>query len=255
MPFNYSRKIAGHRRTKTANRQLGFILSFIAGGINAGGFLAVQQYTSHMTGIVSSMADHIALGQYSLVLNGMGALLCFVLGAGCAAVMVSYAQRHQLHSEYALPLLLEAGLLLCFGLLGAKLTNINGIFVSLTVMLLCFIMGLQNALMSKLSNGKIRTTHITGMVTDIGMELGKLCCWPRDVAASRAMHKTHWSRLQLLTTLLSCFFMGGIAGAIGFKLLGYVATVPLALLLMLLVLVPIVDDVSALAQPHRRRVP
>ena len=79
--LNYSRRLTGRTRTQPANRQLGCMLAFIAGAVNAGGFLAVQHYTSHMTGIVSAMADQLALGMYSLVLVGFSALVSFLLGA------------------------------------------------------------------------------------------------------------------------------------------------------------------------------
>jgi uncharacterized membrane protein YoaK (UPF0700 family) len=232
MPVNFSRRLTGKRRSKDANFQLGCVLAFVAGATNAGGFLAVQQYTSHMTGIVSAMADHIALGTYGLALIGLGALSAFLLGAACSAVMVNYSRHHDMHSEYALPLLMEAGLLLCFGLLGAQLAGMSGIFFSVTVMLLSFIMGLQNAVITKLSNAEIRTTHITGIVTDIGIELGKLAY----------LHSPRQGRprLRMLAALAASFF----AGALGFKHVGYIATVPLALALMALVIVPVADDLS-----------
>lgn len=75
MAIRYIRSLTGRRRTPLANQHLGFALAFVAGAINAGGFLAVQQYTSHMTGIVSSMADNAALGTYDLMLRGASALL------------------------------------------------------------------------------------------------------------------------------------------------------------------------------------
>lgn len=253
MPINYSRKLAGKNRSKDANRQLGFVLAFVAGAINAGGFLAVQQYTSHMTGIVSAMADHIVLGAYDLVLIGMGALASFLIGAACSAVMVNYCRRHHMHSEYSFPLLVEAGLLLCFGLLGARLADINGIFVSLTVMLLSFIMGLQNAVITKLSNAEIRTTHITGIVTDIGIELGKLIYWNCPHAGNLPKVRADRLRLKVLTSLAFFFFAGGVIGAFGFKHAGYIATVPLALTLMILVIVPIADDLNEFIQSRKDR--
>jgi uncharacterized membrane protein YoaK (UPF0700 family) len=252
MPIQYARKLTGRDRSKGANRQLGFILAFIAGAINAGGFLAVQQYTSHMTGIVSAMADHIALGAYDVALTGIGALLSFLVGAACSAVMVNYARRHDLHSEYALPLLVEAGLLLCFGLLGARLSAIDGIFVPITVMLLCFIMGLQNALITKLSGAEIRTTHITGIVTDIGIEFGKLIYWNGERPDHHQKVTANVARLMMLVTLVGCFFIGGLTGAWGFKNVGYVATVPLAFLLMVLVVVPIADDLNRFTSSLRK---
>ncbi len=160
--------------------------------------------------------------------------------------MVNYSRRRQLHSEYALPLLLEAVLLLCFGLLGAKLSQIDGLFVSLTVMLLGFIMGLQNAVITKISKAEIRTTHITGIVTDIGIELGKLLYWNRHHFPHAASVVANRSRLTVLLLLAIFFFVGGVLGALGFKYIGYLATIPLACLLVLLAIVPVVDDMSVL---------
>jgi uncharacterized membrane protein YoaK (UPF0700 family) len=108
MPINYTRRLTGHHRTKAANKQLSFALAFVAGATNAGGFLPVQQYTSHMTGIISAMADNFALGGFAFALAGLGALLSFLIGAASTAVMINFARRHGLYSEYALPLLVEA---------------------------------------------------------------------------------------------------------------------------------------------------
>ena len=253
MPIRYARSLTGRTRSVAANRHLGFALAFVAGAINAGGFLAVQQYTSHMTGIVSAMADNIALGAYGLVWSGLGGVLSFLLGAACSTVMINYSRRRQLHSEYALPLLLEAALLLCFGFLGASLAQITGLFVPLTVMLLCFIMGLQNALITKLSRAEIRTTHITGIITDIDIELGKLFYWNRTRGPDIARVMADRQRLRVLSLLALYFFLGGVIGALGFNHLGYIATVPLALLLVLLASVPALDDLLLLTRRVLRR--
>lgn len=253
MPIHYVRKLTGHHRTSDANRHLGFALAFVAGATNAGGFLAVQQYTSHMTGIVSAMADNLALGSFALVMTGAGALLSFLMGAACTAVMVNYARRHSLYSEYALPLLVEAALLLCFGTLGAQLSHIEGLFVPMTVMLLCLIMGLQNAVITKLSKAEIRTTHLTGTVTDIGIELGKLLYWNFDNSAEKARVLADRNRLKYLCLLVTFFFVGGIAGALGFKSIGYLSTLPLALILIGMATVPAADDLVILVRKLRRK--
>lgn len=246
MPINYSRRLTGKTRSKDANRQLGCMLAFIAGAVNAGGFLAVQHYTSHMTGIVSAMADQLVLGMYGFVLVGVSALLAFLLGAVASTLMVRHSRQRNLHSEYALPLVVEAGLLLCFGLLGSQISGFNGFYVSATVMLLSFIMGLQNAVITKLSNAEIRTTHITGVITDIGIELGKLLSHPSTTAAPDR------ARLRTLAMLALCFFAGGVGGALGFKHLGYSATVPLALTLMALSIIPIADDLHDYLRRRQR---
>jgi uncharacterized membrane protein YoaK (UPF0700 family) len=253
MPIGYARSLAGRERSAAADRHLGFALAFVAGAINAGGFLAVQQYTSHMTGIVSAMADNIALGMHDLVWGGFGAVVSFILGAACTTVMINYSRRRNLHSEFALPLLLEAALLLCFGFLGATLAQISGLFVPLTVMLLCFIMGLQNALITKLSKAVIRTTHVTGIITDIGIELGKLFYWNRKCSDDNGRVMADLQRLWVLSLLLMYFFIGGVTGALGFNYLGYISTVPLAVLLVFLASVPVFDDVLLLVRRVLRK--
>ena len=173
-----------------------------------------------MTGIVSAMADNLALGATDLALAGFGALLVRP-GAMCSTLMINFSRRRRLHSQYALPLALEAGLLLLFGILGAQLMSVPGFFVPLTVVLLCFIMGLQNAIITKLSNAEVRTTHITGMVTDIGIELGRLIYFNRNRDGELPPVRANRERLRINALLVSCFFIGGLSGALGFKHFGF----------------------------------
>ena len=228
-----TRRIVSAERTGAADTQLGVVLTFVAGATNAGGFLAIGHYTSHMSGIFSAMADHLALGAIGLVVVGLGALLAFMAGAACSAMLINWGRRSGRGSRYALPLLLEAALLLGFGLLGGVVDGAGLVFVGAP--LLCFIMGLQNATVTKISGARIRTTHVTGMVTDLGIELQKLIYWNlyrSDGAAPNVMADR--AKLRLLAGLLGSFFTGGVMGALGFHYLGYVACIPLAVLLLLL---------------------
>jgi uncharacterized membrane protein YoaK (UPF0700 family) len=242
--WRYVRRLTGRTRTASNNRTLSLVLAFVAGAANAGGFLAVQQYTSHMTGIVSAMADAVALGTWDVILTGIGGLMSFIGGSACTAIMVSYARRHRLESEYAMPLLLEAMLLLGFGMLGARLHGVQGfLFVPVTVALLCFIMGLQNAVVSQYSGAQIRTTHITGLVTDLGIELGRLFYWNRSHGRQYPLYiQADRDHLWILSLMLLSFFVGGVTGALGFKHLGYVSTVWLALILVVLAVAPVIRD-------------
>jgi uncharacterized membrane protein YoaK (UPF0700 family) len=228
------------QRTEGTNLRLGVTLAFVAGATNAGGFLAVGQYTSHMTGIVSSIADNLVLGNITIALAGLLALSAFVGGAMTTAWMVNWALRRQLQSAYARPLLLEALLLLVFGLFGTGINFFAGLFVPLTVLVLCFIMGLQNAVITKISHSEIRTTHVTGLITDLGIELGKLLYInglnkDAPVMANR-------KKLRLHIKLITSFFVGGLLGAVGFKAVGFITTVPLSVLLLMLVWRPVVND-------------
>lgn len=247
MPIDYLRRLSGHERTPESNRHLGLSLAFIAGAANAGGFLAVGQYTSHMTGMVSATADHLALGNFPLALAGLLSVLGFLLGAMVSALLINWARDQQLRSQFALPLLLEALLLVVFGALGPELGRHPSAYVSLTVLLLCFMMGLQNAIITKISNAEIRTTHVSGLVTDIGIALGRLLYW-RGHPPLEESSRHNLQRLRLHASLVLMFFGGGIAGALGFKHIGYQTVLPLALVLLVLSLVPVLDDLR-----HRRR--
>ncbi len=246
MPRPTLRRLVGHQRTRRANRQLGLLLAAVAGAINAGGFLAIQRYTSHMTGIVSGVADDLALGHGGLALAGALLVGVFISGAVTTTLLINWARRRRLRSEFALSLLLEALLLLAFGLLGANLARTSALLVPATAVLLCFIMGLQNAMVTKISQAEVRTTHMTGVITDLGIELGKLLYWNRTPdTPAEPMVRANRDRLRLHATLLACFAGGGLAGALAFQSLGYYATLPIALLLAGLAAVPILDDLQA----------
>ena len=227
-------------RTPRANVRLGTVLAFVAGAANAGGFLAVGQYTSHMTGILSSVADNLVLGQFSLIVAAVGALLAFVSGAMTTAILVNWGLRRGLRSAYGLPLMLESAALLVFGLFGASMNVFVPLFLPLTVILLCFIMGLQNAVITKISRAEIRTTHVTGLVTDIGIELGKLVYV--NARPNSAPVLANRQRLRIHSLLLASFLAGGLFGAFGFKYAGFVTTVPLAIALSVLSLRPLLHD-------------
>ena len=109
MPIHYARSLTSQQSSLRTIRHLGFTLAFVAGATNAGAYLAVRLYTSHMTGIVSSMADNLALGEFTLALGAVGAVSSFLLGAMTSAIMINYGRRRALRSQFALPLLLEAG--------------------------------------------------------------------------------------------------------------------------------------------------
>lgn len=223
------------KRNAVRDRNLGFYLAFIAGAINAGGFLAIGTYTSHMTGLLSEIGDRFAVGAGLASLGGLMLVATFIFGAATTAILVNWGLRRHMNSAFALPLLLEALLLLAFGLVGANMQIYTALTIPLVALMLCFLMGLQNAMITKISRAVIRTTHMTGVATDIGIELGRLLYWNRNaqanhqhfVAADRA-------KLSMLCIILLFFTLGGVIGALSFKYIGYGSVLPIALSLMLI---------------------
>jgi len=238
--------LANPIRSARRDRGLGATLAFIAGAANAGSYLAVGQYTSHMTGIVSSLADDLVLRHWALAATATGALVAFVTGAMTTAISVNWARRRKLRSLFAIPLLFEAVLLLAFGLVGGMLAGYTALLTPVTVLLLCFLMGLQNAVITKVSKAEIRTTHVTGLVTDIGIELGRLLYLNRSPLGEPV--RADRTRLSVHLLLFVCFLGGGLTGAMGFAAMGYLATIPLAGLLGLIAVKPLVADLHGIAR-------
>ena len=242
------RHLTNRHRSRSTNLALGWVLAFNAGAVNAGGFLVLGMYTSHMTGFASQLADGLVMENGKLLLNAMGAILAFMAGAAVCAVLVNWGRQRRLYSVYALPLMLEALMLFPFGLMGAVTLTWNTPFaVPLTVLLLSFMMGLQNAVGSKTSGGSTRTTHMTGNFTDLGMEIGKMLFWRRHAQANapEAVPVLHdWTRMRTSAGLIAMFVLGGITGALGFKYIGFFCVVPLAALLLALSVPPFLRDAA-----------
>jgi len=243
----------GALRSETLNRQLAWAMAFVAGAVNAGGYLAVSHYTSHMTGVVSSMADEVAEGDLVTAGAALAMMLSFLGGAFVCTTLISFGQRHRLRSRYALTLALEAGLMLVFGFMGNRLQEEVQFTLPLTVMLLCFIMGLHNAVTSIISGAAVRTTHLTGTVTDIGIELSKLTYVNVHHRHGRVRIVANRQKLTLLLLILAAFLGGGVVGALGFKHIGFKVTVPLAGFLCFLAARPLLLELRLLLHRLRRQ--
>jgi uncharacterized membrane protein YoaK (UPF0700 family) len=240
MPKTFIRNLTSPTRTKRTDMQLGIVLAFVAGAINAGGLLAVGTYTSHMTGIVSSIADALALYQWHMAVMATAFLFSFTAGAIISCLIINAARARKLSSEFAFALMLEALLMVAFGLSAGEWHSFT-LSIVVTICLLCFIMGLQNAIITKISHAEVRTTHVTGLVTDIGIEIGRYIY--SGIARNNAI-TLYPDKLKLHSSLLGAFLLGGIIGAFAFNLAGFVMTLPLAFLLAFMAAVPLIDDLT-----------
>lgn len=226
-----------HRSNNTHNEQarifVAGLLAFIAGSVNVVGFLSTEWFTSHLSGAVTAASAAIH-ARHSELAIGYGALvLSFVCGSACAATLVAWSHARQLRNEFGLALLLEACLLLALGVCAERAVQIQFLFLPAMIFAMSFLMGMQNALISKLAHASVRTTHVTGMLTDVGIELGRLA--KRMLAPRQHLPEAHAAslpRLGLLVMMPSLFFIGGLAGAIGFQHLGFWALEPLAAMLI-----------------------
>ena len=223
-PAAAARALVGHRRTAGSDLALATVLAAIAGAANAGGFFALGQYTSHMTGYLSQIADNLVVLNFRLAAISVLAIGAFVCGAAFSTVLINWARLRDARMQFALPLAVQGGFMLCFAGGGIFTTEAGRLF---SLACLCFIMGMQNATITKISGARIRTTHATGMITDIGIEIGRgaFGLLSRRVGVDRR-------KLGILLRLVVAFVAGGIVGAFGYGHLGFLFSIPLALVLL-----------------------
>ncbi|KQY56286.1 MULTISPECIES: YoaK family protein [unclassified Nocardioides] len=236
--------LTGSERTTVRNVQLASLLALLAGMLNSVGFVAVSAYTSHMTGLTATVADSLVVGFDELAWLAVVALAAFVVGAMTCAVVFNWGRRRDLRGRYANVLVIEALLVLAFGLLAEQLHGPHRAFVFISV--LGFTMGLQNAIITKLSGAQIRTTHVTGMITDIGIEIGKAAYRERTPGLPPVTADAR--KLGVLVLLVALFFMGGVLGALGYLRFGFPVVVPMALVLLVVASPPVLQDLRRRAQ-------
>lgn len=227
-PVRSARLLVAHRRSAGNDLILATVLAAIAGAANAGGFFALGQYTSHMTGYLSQLADNVALLNLKVIFVSVLALSAFIAGAGFSTVLINWARSHAGRQQYAWPLVIQGSFLACFAWGGIFGSEAGRLF---SLACLCFIMGMQNATITKISGARIRTTHATGMVTDIGIELGRAAF---GLVAPRSGVRVDGPKLRILLQLVVAFLLGGIVGALGYGQAGFFFSLPLAFILLAL---------------------
>ncbi|MCF7521531.1 DUF1275 domain-containing protein [Neisseria sp. ZJ106] len=220
-------------------RFLGYIMAFLAGAINAGGFFALARYTSHVTGSMSLLADMLYLGEWGVSLVIFISVLSFVAGAMHASWVVFWAQAQRFRGSFGFSLWLEAVYLMIFGLFGVsalhwKIDWGELVLPSLALFLLCFIMGMHNTVMTMLSGGAIRSTHMTGSATDLGIELSKVLYYSKQHNPKLRYVHANKPKIKLLCGMMLAFLVGGVVGAWGYQAIGHHFALPVASVLLIL---------------------
>lgn len=237
-------QLTGEKRNPSNNVLLGIFLAFVAGAINAGGFFLVGNYTSHLTGTFSTAAGNIAIGQYLGAFLMLAYVACFILGATFTSIVVLLSGKHHLNSQYALPLAVEALMITIFSLCWI-FADFN---IPYYIAALCFLMGLQNALITKASSAIIRTTHISGMSTDLGIEMGKYLFSKKH---SEVILNLSHAKLHL--KIISSFFIGCVLGAISVKYMGIYTFLVLSTSLFFISAPTVIKDVVIHKKILKRR--
>jgi uncharacterized membrane protein YoaK (UPF0700 family) len=234
----------GEARDSGADRNLACALAGIAGALNTAGFYADSLYSSNMTGNVSALADHLAVADFRVAGTYLALVAIFIGGAAVSALLINAGRRRQFIGIYAFSVLAEGVLLAALACVDLWLTG-DGRIIMLAFGL-SFIMGMQNAVVTRISNARVRTTHVTGMVTDIGIELGNLVdlAWGRR-AGRAAQSDYNAGKLFLHSVTVLSFLIGGIAGVLAYRRFSGVFLFGMAALLLLLAVFSLVKQRDA----------
>ncbi|MWD29221.1 DUF1275 domain-containing protein [Aquicoccus sp. SCR17] len=223
---------AGEDRTVRFDLGLAVWLALAAGAVNAAGFRALGYFSANMTGNVSAMSDELALVHWGAALWFLSLVLAFILGAFVSGLLIETGRRRKVHGIYAFSILLEALLLIVLAVL--DLYWRTDLAEHLMLIGLSAVMGLQNAASTSISDGRVRTSHVSGIATDIGLECAALLgrAGRHGGRGAEALR----GRLLLHVSTLLAFFAGGIAGVWGYGLAGPLVYLAVAVLLLALAL-------------------
>jgi uncharacterized membrane protein YoaK (UPF0700 family) len=177
------------------------LLSFQAGFINSFGFLACGRFVSHVTGFGTQVGLALGEGNWLFALEMFGTPFFFILGAFFSGLYTSGRQAKKLHPRYelvsaAFPLiiavLLFGGVSGWFGPFGEELLFLHDFALLFSLSFAC---GLQNACFTTLTGGFIRTTHLTGLSTDLGIDLSKSLTVGLEKSERSALRKSNITRI------------------------------------------------------------
>lgn len=220
----------------TQQARLAITLAWIAGFTNVVSIIICGHATSHVSGTVSQWGLDLIQGKWSLLTLTSFLIATFFLGAVASAICTEVGRRRGWESIYVLPMALQA-LLLCTFAIGAEIYDPEEIqaggLVYAMLGLASSSMGLQNATITRISGGVVRTTHMTGVVTDLGTDVVHLALAIVDWSRSpREKRPGIWRaikaapsarRVSLLASIAGSFALGAGLGAFGYEQLPHVA--------------------------------
>ncbi len=194
-----------------------FVLALIAGCVNAIGLLGFEhQSVSHLSGTATLVGTQLLSSSPTILFHLLGILISFIIGATLSGALLS-GSSVKLGRHYDTLLIVE-GLLLIAAIYFLQASSFVGHYMASAA---C---GLQNALATTYSGAIVRTTHVTGIFTDLGIMLGS---WLKGGGFDRR-------KAVLFLLIITGFICGGALGAWLFQLFQFYAlSIPAGICLLL----------------------
>lgn len=196
----------GKTRTLKHNLRIASLLSFVAGIVNIAGFLAVNRLTTNVTGHFAYLIDEVFKLEFWNGFIYFLYIFFFFLGSFTSNLLIELISRKNSKLSYTIPIFFESVILFSIAFFGRFLIHQNPDLLAFSLL---FAMGLQNSLVTTISNATVRTTHLTGLFTDLGIELSQLFFYKQEDQQLKLR-----SSIKLRLTIISFFFLGGIVGGV-----------------------------------------
>ena len=220
----------GKNRTFIHNLRLATLLSFVAGIVNVTGVLSIQTLTTNVTGHFAYFAEEIMKRDYTVAITFFVFTIFFLFGAFVSNFLAELISKKRPNLSHVIPISLEIIVLIGVGIFGtqSELASIEGKWIAFSLL---FAMGIQNALVTKISQSIVRTTHLTGLYTDLGIELSQLFFYKRP-EEKKKLKTSIYLRLSIIVFfLIGCFSGGFLYNLLEIKTLYVAATFLLIALL------------------------
>lgn len=202
-------------RTLKANLMLASSTAAVAGIINVAGVIAFLAFTTNVTGHVALLARKVNAQDVEEVVTVFAWLLMFFAGAFVSHFLVRTFDRKSIYLAHAMPILLEMVILLFVAIYGNNFFDGTDMEREVIIGAMMFSMGLQNSLVSTISGGLIKSSHLTGLFTDVGADVAE---WLHPSTAKTDAVK---NRLYVRFTVLGFYFVGAVAGGYFFEIVNF----------------------------------
>jgi uncharacterized membrane protein YoaK (UPF0700 family) len=203
------------KRTLKANLMLASSTAFVAGITNVAGMIAFLAYTTNITGHVALLARNVTERDVEEIITVFIWLFLFFMGAFVSHFLVRSFERTSRYKAHALPIVIETVVLFSIAIYDNHFFNGTDTEREVIIGAILFSMGLQNSLVSTISGGLIKSSHLTGLFTDVGADLAE---WLHPRTAKTNVVK---NRLYIRLTVLGFYFLGALMGGYFFELYNF----------------------------------
>lgn len=220
----------GHQTIATYTRSnvvVWMALAFQGGALNIGGFLACHRFVSHVTGFATLFGDEFSTRNYGHALGMLLVPFLFLCGSMISAYLVDLPQRLNKKPKYwvvfgvlflLVLFVVVGGFNKFFGPFGEALDQQRNYEL---LALLCLICGIQNATVSSVSKSVVRTTHLTGITTDLGIGLVRVLNRNRIEKGGHGLVSEDSRANKMRIGIIFFFILGSTVGGFIFQEAGY----------------------------------